>query len=208
MPPASINEHASTVAARLSTSTNCFRRTLALTGRRPCGVYRPIAPCVAPVERVVRRTSGEDDCSTIDLPTVYGSGPIAANIRRQDRTETDRSMRQRNGIPPSAANDIKRLKDRAFGYVPEAFELAAISGETCSRPVDRSIRLLGGSDRGLPAISGPRHRRRVTSPASEHQATNGGDMRAAGVDQPLRPKSPPPLRIIALFHHACRISTW
>ena len=27
----------------------------ALTGRRHCGFYRPIAACVAPVERVVRR---------------------------------------------------------------------------------------------------------------------------------------------------------
>ena len=151
---------------------------MALTGRRQSSFYRAIAPYVAPVERIVRRTSGDDDCTTIDLPTVYGSGPIAANIRRQHRTETDRSMRQRNGIPPSAANDIKRLKDRAFGYVPEAFELAAVSGETCSRPVDRSIRLLGGSHRGLPALSGPRRRRRVTSTASEHQATNVGRQRA------------------------------
>ena len=147
---------------------------MALTGRRQSGFYRAIAPCVAPGERIVRRTSGEDDGSMLGFPTVYGSGPIAANIRRPDRIETDRSMRQRNGIPPSAAKSIKRPKDRASGYVAEAFETAAISGATCSRLNVRSIRLLGGSDRGLPALSGPRRRCRVTSTASEHQATNVG----------------------------------
>ena len=42
----------------------------------------------------------------LGFPTVYGSGPIVANIRRLNRTETDRSMRQRIVIPPSAAKDI------------------------------------------------------------------------------------------------------
>ena len=139
----------------------------ALTGRRQCGVYRAIALRVAPVERIVRRTSGDDDCTTIDLPTVYGSWTPPANIRRPDRTEADCSIRRRNGIPPSGEENRHRARDRAFGRPSAAFDSSAISGETCHRSNDRSIRLRGGSDRGLPAISGPRHHRRVTSIASE-----------------------------------------
>jgi hypothetical protein len=41
-------------------------------------------------------------------------------------------------------------------------------------------------------------------PAHVDESANGGDMRAAGVDQPLEQIAPPPLRIIALFHHACQ----
>ena len=154
----------------------------ALTGRRHCGFYRPIAACVAPVERVVRRTSGDDDCTTIDLPTVYGSGPIAANIRRSTRSGTDWSRRQRSVIPPSAAN---RVHDRETEH-PVSWRQRSIVPPSATKRVhaqiDRSIRLRGGNDRGLPAISGPRHRRRVTSSASEHQATNDQRNRAAAVD--------------------------